>query len=306
MTSLDDLTDVDTTGRQDGDRLVYDDGLWVPKPAWEHVDTTFTYPTANGGWVLFEELDPVVDVDHVANVTAPPAAAEVYSFTVTSAMMDIGGNLDDMDALAGLHVVVAGTGATDTWRTLRMVVTVNGVAQPYVNHNINGTMLRWGMFYHVRCKADDELKVYTWLTFGSSTMKLEAVGARPAIVGLGAPTEEDGLLWLYRHVSQSQESVDTAPDGVDRSLYGTNIGASWFNLRSRRTSTNFISQTSANVGGPVVIKAGENLIATVYAHGTVRNSSNTQNSEGDILLPRLGRITAAELYKTSITPDPTL
>lgn len=64
--TLDDLTDVDTTGATDGDRLVYDDGTWVPAP-----------PASGEGDIAL--ADGLVVVKHGANAaTARPSAGSVY------------------------------------------------------------------------------------------------------------------------------------------------------------------------------------------------------------------------------------
>jgi hypothetical protein len=131
MSMLDDLTDVDTTGRVAGDKLTYDAGagLWKPVsgvPPFADATVTFNYGTT---WRQQTELAPPVRAQVTANASTPPSTP-TYQFTVTP---------DDLTAVTGfpaafvyqndLMVVISGrrTSSAGNFLSAHARVRVNGV-----------------------------------------------------------------------------------------------------------------------------------------------------------------------------------
>lgn len=134
---LGELTDVDVTGVEDGDRLVYDDGTWVPRPALigslkAHRVDDFTYPD-NTDWHILP-MGVVVEDETLGGVAFTTEDNETLEFSreglwyVSGCVRPVftgGGNPSVISATRVIKSVDEGV----TWVELRCLQSVFGRAR---------------------------------------------------------------------------------------------------------------------------------------------------------------------------------
>ena len=238
-TSLSDLSDVgDLSGASDNDYLGYDQTseLWVPMappaaPAGSFVQSTgtLTYPAGDNGWVYVDDASasPYVQ-DHIQNTTAIPAAdaALLTTFTVTSAMLNVGGTSGlDRPYKLGLWVVLSGVPDVATASVTRVHAEIGGTDVGSSVGTIFSNRVRVAHAIWVPCQADDVIRLHAWKASGAGdTVNFQYVLACPQLGQANVFPSSDDDKWVSQIIPSAPglSLVESNPDGLTFSWAGAN------------------------------------------------------------------------------------
>jgi hypothetical protein len=224
MTALSDLSDVDLTGAQTGDRLALDGATWRPY-GWRTVEADFAYPDGvSGGGDCTALVARTWTVDHIANVSSVPAAASLGTWTVpASADWDLPAAFDGF-AQKGLFVgLSSGTVALTSARTFRFQVAVNGTLRDrsYASGSATTSTKRIAVGMLLPVESGDDIEFFGWMTTGTDSFPIDWLTAVPAPMGFGFSRSGRTVL-ARRNTTPIPSGLVSAPTGFETRTVGVN------------------------------------------------------------------------------------
>lgn len=313
MAVLDDLNDVNTAGKQDRDRLTWDEalGLWVPKPPglapWSF---EATYPAGDNGHVYVNTFATPFDCStHIENTVdpVPDDNWKIAEFEVTAAMLPTVTHDGAPFAapLRQLEISVSLEVEFSTTRGVRLAIGVNGVRESYRNVSASAARRRVMLYDAATVEVGDTVTLHVWRSAGVTTETMDVVLSigTPLVRRWGLGDLGGALAYLWTPNAADPTVVESTwrsdpPAGVDAFVVGP-TNATVFVTRQNGINT----ATSTSWLGPWGLKDNESLGVAAIAAASA-GGSTANNSPGDPYFSRTHQIEEARFWY-ALLPEPT-